>query len=158
MRRPWNRVDLPVYSVSSSANGEHNMHICTYVSAISMEPKRYMVALYEGTKTRELVEQTGHFMLQLLAEDQFKLIKHLGQQSGFKKDKIALLKKRALLAEHDQFYYLKDSLAIMECKVINCVEGGDHKLFICDVLFWKNLNEGTPLTTKYLQDKKIIRA
>ena len=43
MRRPWNRVDLPVYSVSSRLNDQHNMHICTYVSAVSMEPKRYMV-------------------------------------------------------------------------------------------------------------------
>lgn len=158
MRRPWNRVDLPVYSVSSSAKGETNMHICTYVSAVSMEPKRFMVALFEGTKTRELVEQNGHFILQLLAKDQYKLVKHLGQQSGHKKDKLALLKKRNQLAEQHGFYYLKDALAIMECKVLDSIDGGDHKLFICDVLSWKNLNEGSPLTTGYLQDKKIIRA
>lgn len=158
MRRPWNRIDLPVYSVSSSANGQKNMHICTYVSAVSMEPKRFMVALFEGTKTRELVEQNGHFILQLLAKDQYKLIKHLGQQSGHKKDKLALLKKKNLLAEHEGFYFLKDSLAIMECKVLDSIDGGDHKLFICDVLSWKNINEGSPLTTGYLQDKKIIRA
>lgn len=158
MRRPWNRINLPVYSVSSYANGENNMHICTYVSAVSMDPKRFMVALYEGTKTRALVEQNGHFILQLLAQHQFTLIKHLGQQSGHKKDKLALLKKRALLEEYKKFYYLKDSLAIMECKVVNTMDGGDHKLFICDVLNWRNLNEGNPLTTGYLQDKKIIRA
>lgn len=158
MRRPWNRVDLPVYSVSSNANGNHNMHICTYVSAVSMEPKRFMVALYDGTKTRELVEKNGHFILQLLARDQYTLIKHLGQQSGHKKDKLALLKKRSLLAEQENFYYLKDALAIMECKVIDTLDGGDHKLFICDILSWKNLNDGIPLTTGFLQDKKIIRA
>lgn len=158
MRRPWNRIDLPVYSVSSKQGEQHNMHICTYVSAVSMEPKRFMVALYEGTKTRALVEETGHFVLQLLAQDQYKLIKHLGQQSGHKKDKLALLKKRALLSIHKDFYYLKEALAIMECKVINTMDGGDHKLFLCEVIAWKNLNEGQPLTTRFLQDKKIIRA
>lgn len=158
MRRPWNRVDLPVYSVSSHAKGEYNMHICTYVSAVSMDPKRYMVALYEGTKTRALVEESGHFLLQLLAKDQYKLIKHLGQQSGHKKDKLALLKKRNLLTTYHGFYYLHDALAIMECNVTETINGGDHKLFICDVLSWKNLQDGPPLTTGYLQEKKIIRA
>ena len=158
MRRPWNRVDLPVYSVSSRDNDQHNMHICTYVSAISMEPKRYMVALYEGTKTRELVEATGHFILQLLAQDQYNLIKHLGQQSGHKKDKLALLHKRGLLENHAGFHYLKQALAIIECKVVSTIDGGDHKLFICDVVSWKNLQDGKPLTTGFLQEKKIIRA
>lgn len=158
MRRPWNRVDLPVYSVSSCAGEQHNMHICTYVSAVSMEPKKYMVALYDGTKTRELVEQNGRFILQLLAKEQYKLIKHLGQQSGHKKDKMALLKKRNLLAEHGQFLFLKEALSIIECRVTATMDGGDHKLFICDVVSWKNLHEGDPLTTGYLQDKKIIRA
>lgn len=158
MRKPWNRIDIPVYSVCSKNGHEENMHICTYVSAVSMKPKRYMVALYDGTKTKALVEQNGHFLLQLLAQEQYKLVKHLGQQSGHKKDKLALLRKRDQVAEYQGFTYLKEALAIIECKVINTIDGGDHKLFICDVVSWKNLNEGHPLTTRYLQEKKIIRA
>lgn len=158
MRKPWNRIDIPVYSVCSKNRHEENMHICTYVSAVSMKPKRYMVALYDGTKTKALVEQNGHFLLQLLAQEQYKLVKHLGQQSGHKKDKLALLRKRDQVAEYQGFTYLKEALAIIECKVINTIDGGDHKLFICDVVSWKNLNEGHPLTTRYLQEKKIIRA
>ncbi len=158
MRKPWNRVSLPVYSVSSQANGSHNMHICTYVSAVSMQPKRYMVALYEGTKTRALVEQNGHFLLQLLHEDQYALVRHLGQQSGHTKDKLSLLRKRGQLDAYDSFYYLKEALAIIECKVIDTMEGGDHKLFLCEVISHRNLRDGKPLTTGWLQEKKIIRA
>lgn len=50
------------------------MHICTYVSAVSMQPKRIMVALYHGTQTLENVEITGEFVLQLLEEKQYNLV------------------------------------------------------------------------------------
>ena len=40
MKRPWNIIDLPVYSLlSNDVNGNINMNICTYVSAVSMKPK-----------------------------------------------------------------------------------------------------------------------
>lgn len=158
MRKPWNRVDLPVYSVSSRTGDAYNMHICTYVSAVSMQPKQYMVALYHGTRTLELVEKNGHFLLQLLSVEQYNLVKLLGQQSGNKINKIQRLEKRKLLDQYNGFYFLKDTLAIMECRVIQTMEGGDHRLFLCDVISHRNLNPGEPLTTGLLRDKKIIRA
>jgi flavin reductase (DIM6/NTAB) family NADH-FMN oxidoreductase RutF len=134
------------------------MHICTYVSAVSMQPKQYIVALYHGTKTLELVEKTGEFLLQLLSSDQYNLVRLLGQESGHKKDKIASLQRRGLLAKHNGKTCLKDALALVECKVIDTMEGGDHKLFLCGVKGYRNLNPGSPLTTGLLKEKKIIRA
>jgi len=158
MRKPWNRVDLPVYSVSSTDGTRHNMHICTYVSAVSMQPKRYLVALYHGTLTLELVERSGSFLLQLLASDQYSLVRLLGQQSGHERDKIQVLRKRDLIVPHKKQFYLKDALALLDCKVLDSMEGGDHKLFLCDVSAYLNLREGDPLTTAILRNKGIIRA
>ena len=39
-KRPWNRVNLPVYSISSKAGDNNNMHIITYALQISMKPKK----------------------------------------------------------------------------------------------------------------------
>ena len=97
MKRPWNRVDLPVYSISSTFQDEENMHICTYVSSISMTPKRMMVAIYKGTKTLELTIKNSNMILQLLGEKQYNLINLLGQQSGFTTNKVERLKKRNLI-------------------------------------------------------------
>ncbi len=96
-KKPWNRVDLPVYSVSSKGITD-NMHICTYVSAVSMQPKRMMVALYAGTRTLANVTKSRHFVLQLLHEDQYRLVNQLGKLSGNNIDKISRLQKRNLLS------------------------------------------------------------
>lgn len=92
-KKPWNRVDQPVYSISSAHNAEVNMNICSYATPVSMKPKRYIVAIYKNTKTLELIKQNPQFLLQILAEDQYKLINLLGKKSGFHMNKIEKIKE-----------------------------------------------------------------
>lgn len=157
-KRPWNRVNLPVYSIcSSNSNGLFNMHIITYASQISMHPKRFVCGIYEGTKTLEHVIGHKEFVLQLLAEDQYRLVELLGKQSGHQVDKIARLEKRKLLSHWNGYPVLKDALALMQLKVVSSFPGGDHTGFLCDVAAYKNLNEGSPLTLDTLRAHKLIR-
>lgn len=157
-KRPWNRVNLPVYSIcSTDGNGLYNMHIITYATQISMNPKRYICGIYEGTKTLELVIQHNEFVLQLLSAEQYRMVDLLGKKSGHEYDKISRLKKRNLLSEWNGFPVLKDALAVMKLKTINSFPGGDHTGFLCDVTQYKNLNEGNPLTLDILRQHKLIR-
>lgn len=98
-KKPWNRVNIPVYSISSKAGDNANMHIIIYANSISMKPKRYTCGIYHGTQTLENVEANGEFILQLLASDQYRLVELLGKRSGKKIDKIARLQKRNELVE-----------------------------------------------------------
>lgn len=156
-KKPWNRVNLPVYSISSKANGSTNMHIITYATAISMQPKRFICGIYHGTQTLENVEASGEFMLQLLNETQYRLVDLLGKKSGKKIDKISRLQKRNELTDWNGYPVLKNCLAVMQMKVINSFEGGDHRCFLCDVVAYKNLNEGEALTLDTLRQHKLIR-
>ena len=157
-KRPWNRVNLPVYSISSSdGKGNNNMHIITYASQISMQPKRYVCGIYQGTKTLALVEENPTFVLQILAASQYRLVDLLGKKSGNTIDKISRLEKRNLLTEWKAFKILKDCLAVMLLTTVSTIEGGDHKIFLCDVIDYKNLNEGDTLTLDTLREHKLIR-
>ena len=156
-KKPWNRVSLPVYSISSKTETNENMHIITYVSSVSMQPKRMIVAIFHGTQTLVNAEANPHFVLQLLASGQCNLINLLGKQSGKSIDKMERLEKRKLLTHWNGFKVLADALAIMELRAINQMEGGDHRMYLCDVIAHKNLNEGAPLTTTILHEKGIIR-
>jgi flavin reductase (DIM6/NTAB) family NADH-FMN oxidoreductase RutF len=155
-KKPWNRVDLPVYSISSKGNEYDNMNIITYASAVSMKPKRFICAVYKNTKTLENVRSNGAFVLQILSDTQYALVRLLGKQTGNKINKIERLSKRNLLSEWNGFSILKEALAVMEMKIINEIDGGDHVCFLCDVVSYKNLNDGKELTLNILSDKKII--
>lgn len=156
-KKPWNRINLPVYSISSKdKSGNSNMHIITYASAISMQPKRFVCGIYKGTKTLVNVSSNPHFVLQLLADAQYRLVDLLGKKSGNRVNKIARLEKRKELTGWHGFTILKNCLAVIELKVIHEMKGGDHTLFLCDVLAYKNLHDGLPLTLDTLRKHKLI--
>lgn len=157
-KRPWNRVNLPVYAVcSTDGKGLFNMHIITYANQISMNPKRFVCGIYEGTKTLENIISYNEFVLQLLAEQQYRLVELLGKKSGHHIDKIARLEKRKLVTNWNGFPILKDALAVMQLKTISSFPGGDHTGFLCDVTQYKNLNDGKVLTLDTLRAHKLIR-
>lgn len=156
-KKPWNRVNLPVYSISSRQGDQHNMHIITYASQISMQPKQFVCGVYHGTKTLENIEASGSFVLQLLAAQQYRLVDLLGKKSGHAIDKMARLQKRKELEEWNGFYVLKNCLAVMQLHIAGSFEGGDHRGFICDVTAYKNINDGDPLTLNILRTQKLIR-
>jgi len=156
-KKPWNRVNLPVYSISSKSDDSHNMHIITYASQISMQPKRFICGIYHGTQTLINIEASGEFVLQLLADTQYRLVDLLGKKSGKNIVKIGRLQKTNELMDWNDFYVLKNCLAVMQLKVISSFEGGDHKGFLCDVVAYKNISEGIVMTLEPLRKKKLIQ-
>ena len=156
-KKPWNRINLPVYSISSKANGKANMHIITYCTAISMQPKRFICGIYHGTQTLMNVKASNEFVLQLLDEKQYRLVDLLGKNSGKEIDKISRLQKRDELAEWNGYLILKNCLAVMHMKIVSEFEGGDHQCFLCDILSYKNINDGHPLTLDTLRKHNLIR-
>jgi flavin reductase (DIM6/NTAB) family NADH-FMN oxidoreductase RutF len=157
-KKPWNRVNLPVYSISSRFDNMYNMNICTYTSAVSMKPKQLMVAIYNDTKTLEIVNNSTTFVLQLLAAKQYRMVDLLGKKSGKNIDKISRLEKRELMAEWNGYKILKDALALIELEVVNTMQAEDHTLFLCTVIDYKNLNEGEALTLDNLREHRLIRS
>jgi flavin reductase (DIM6/NTAB) family NADH-FMN oxidoreductase RutF len=156
-KKPWNRINLPVYSISSMAAGNGNMHIITYATQISMQPKRFVCGIYQDTQTLANVQASGEFVLQLLAANQYRLVDLLGKKSGKNIDKINRLQKRSALDTWNGFYILKNCLAVIHLKVSSTFNGGDHLGFVCDVLAHKNINEGEALTLDILRQHKMIR-
>ena len=156
-KKPWNRVNLPVYSISSKAGNQHNMHIITYASQISMQPKRFVCGVYHGTKTLEYIEASGSFVLQLLDAQQYRLVDLLGKKSGHHIDKIERLQKRDAVTTWNGFYVLKDCLAVMQLSVADSFDGGDHKGFICDLTAYKNMHDGEALSLDILRAHRMIR-
>lgn len=155
-KKPWNRVDQPVYSISSLANGKANMNICSYVTPVSMHPKRFIVAIYKDTLTLSIIKNHPHFVLQYLAQEQSKLVQLLGKKSGYHIDKINMIKEP--LDTFQDFTILANCLAVVKLTVLEWIDGGDHWCVLCDAVAYKNLNEGKPLTLDYLRERKIISA
>jgi flavin reductase (DIM6/NTAB) family NADH-FMN oxidoreductase RutF len=162
-KKPWNRVSLPVYSISSlHADGRANMHIITYAQAVSMQPKQFIVGIHLPSLTLENVQSNPKFVLQILAADQYRLIDLLGKKTGREVNKIQRLQKRSLLTTWRGFYILNQCLAVMELQATPLYtepnfEQPDHALFLCNVIAYQNIRSAEPLTTDVLREKGVVR-
>lgn len=159
MRRLLKYKNYDVHAITTVAMtplGERrNANIATWVMQTAMGGSRLAVALYKVDYTIELVRHSGLLNVCLLAQEQTGLIRKLGQQSGRARDKFARL-PHAL--DERGCPYLTEAIGYAQCRVIDSIDGGDHELFVCEVLRQVVLHpDKTVLTNDYLKEKKIVR-
>ena len=155
--KPWNRVDGPVYSLSTTHAGRGNLNICSYVTPISMKPKRFIIGVYKDTKTLENLEANPVGLLNYLSKDHANLVKLLGKKTGHKFDKVKALGDRL---EHDGegLYKIVGALAVIRLTFLDRLNCGDHWAWLADVESHENICDGTFLTLDELKRRKIILA
>ncbi len=157
MRKAWN---IPVQTVFSLAtfNSEAivNMNICTYVTGVSMQPKRFAIAVYKNTKTLENLRGNDLAYLQVLNEVHAPLVKLLGKQSGMKVNKYERLRKKSMLQRYDDVELLGSINAFIQLKLIHSNDVGDHVLCVFDVLKSRSFSEEAVLTNQYLMANQYI--
>ena len=158
MKRPWNIVNPAIYSlVTYDENDILNMNICSYVSAVSLKPKLYLIAIDYSTKTYKNLKQNSVVVLQLLSKSHLKIIRKLGKLSGYSYNKEKYLKSKGILNNWRKNLVLKNVCALIELKKMNEINiEGDHAIFTFSVSKFKTLSEDSILTFKDLIDNKII--
>jgi flavin reductase (DIM6/NTAB) family NADH-FMN oxidoreductase RutF len=157
MRRPWNIVDVPVYSLATYSVDKVNMNICTYVTAISMKPKLYAIGVYYGTQTLENLNASDTAVLQVLSKKNTDLVRFLGKKSGKKTDKQNYLERKSRLIRWKGHSVLKDASAYVELKVMDRKNiRGDHELFWFQTTGYRTVSQDNILMYQDLVDQKII--
>lgn len=156
MKRPWNLIDTPVYSLATMHNGQANMNICTYVTAVSMQPKMYAIAVYHGSLSLQYMQQSTQAVLQLLQHDQYGIVPALGKKSGHIYNKINYLTKKNMLTSWEQHSVLTHAAAYLLLTINSCHTTGDHDLYTCTVTKYKSHPQPQPLTFQQLITRKII--
>jgi len=158
MKRPWNIISPPIYSlVTHDENDKLNMNICSYVSAVSLNPKLYLIAIDYSSKTYENLKINSSVVLQLLTKSHLRIIRKIGKTSGYLFNKEKYLKSKDMLYNWRKNIVLKDTCALIELKKNNEINiEGDHAIFTFSVLKYKTLSEDRILTFRDLIDNKII--
>lgn len=132
------------------------MNICTYVSAVSLSPKQYVVAVYHRSKSLENLVTSKTAILQLLHVSHVGLVPTLGKKSGLIYDKEKYLRNSGRLNRWKDHDVLMNASALLLLGKKWSRVTGDHTLFLFDVLVSKTFNNEV-LTMDHLREKKFIR-
>jgi flavin reductase (DIM6/NTAB) family NADH-FMN oxidoreductase RutF len=157
MKRPWNLPNVPVYSLATYSEATVNMNICTYVTAVSMKPKQYIIAVYHDTLSLENMMNSNVAVLQFLSRKHHtSLINILGKKSGRSYNKKRYLDRKGILTLWKNKEVLSHSAALIELEKRWWKEAGDHTLFLFDVKSFVVHHEDV-LTLDDLRARKLIR-
>jgi flavin reductase (DIM6/NTAB) family NADH-FMN oxidoreductase RutF len=128
--------------VTSSKRGEVNGLTVAWMTQASFNPPLVIVSIGKERYTREFIDESKVFAINILSEKQKDLAKLFGLYSGrtinkFSKVEYETRKTGAPI--------LKDCLAYLDCKVHKSIEVGDHIIYIGEILEAKIKSDEKPL-------------
>jgi len=146
MIEEWQKVlsemTYGIYVLTSRFEEKINGMVASWVSQVSHDPPLIMAAIHPNRYTCGLVQQGGHFVLNVLSQEQKALIKNFkGPDASGKFVGIPWSEEKTGCP------VLKNSIGFMECRVIEIHAPGNHKLFIGEIINSGYRGRAVPLST-----------
>jgi flavin reductase (DIM6/NTAB) family NADH-FMN oxidoreductase RutF len=110
------------------------------VCSVSLDPTMILICVERGAGTHDCIDQRGVFAVNVLPESPGETLARRFAGNDVE-DKFRGV---AFREEHTGAPVLTDALAWLDCRVVQRVEGGDHTVFMGEVL-GADSGEGTPL-------------
>ncbi|PKO47748.1 MAG: flavin reductase [Betaproteobacteria bacterium HGW-Betaproteobacteria-22] len=128
----------PTVIVSSYHNGKQNLMAAAWVTPLDFAPPKITIVIDKNTYTRELIEASGAFAINVPCVAQLDTVRKVGTSSGRNlndTDKYRLYGLQTFLAKTIDAPLLKGCVAWLECRVIpepHCQD--THDLFVAEVV------------------------
>ncbi len=128
----------PTVLISSAHNAKRNIMAAAWVCALDFDPPKITAVIDKNTYTRELIEASGSFAINIPCVAQIDIVKALGSCSGrdlLETDKFAENKLKTFAAQHIEAPLLAGCVAWLECKIIPEPHNQNtYDLFIAEVV------------------------
>lgn len=125
----------PVILVTSAYRDKKNIITLAWHTPVSHKPKLLAICIYKKHFSHELIEKTKEFVINLPTFELLKQTHYCGTVSGRKVDKFQKAGLTPLPAHKVKAPLIKECIAHIECRVIKIFPGGDHSIFLAEVLY-----------------------
>lgn len=144
-------VSSGMYLISSKKDSKFNSHLLTSLMQVSPNPPRIAVSICKENLTHEFINVSKVFSISILAEEASKkFLAEFGFKSGRIYDKFKGIQHK--VGSTGAPIILDNTLAYMDCKVIDSIDSLTHTIFIAEVVDTELLKTGKPLTYAFYQD------
>jgi flavin reductase (DIM6/NTAB) family NADH-FMN oxidoreductase RutF len=125
----------PTVLVSSALGERRNLMAASWAMPLDFDPPKVAVVIDKATLTRELIEASGEFVLNVPSRRQAAMTLAVGSQSGRDIDKFALADVDGETASQVGAPLIAGCLAWLECRVIAEPDNQQrYDLFLAEVL------------------------
>ena len=125
------RIASGIYILTAGTGPRATGMLASWVMQAGFEPPMVSVAVKSGRYVGDWLTQGEPFVLNIVAEKQFDLLKHFGK--GFERNQPAF---EGLAVRHCPrgIPILEDCLGHLECEPAAHIDSGDHRIFLARVV------------------------
>ncbi len=134
LEKSWKLLNHgPVTLVTSAHQGKTNVMAASWAMPLDYSPPKVLLVVDANSYTRELIDESGEFGLQIPKRRLAEQTVAVGQASGRDGDKFHRFSLETFASKHISAPLLKNCVAWMECKVIPDASQR-YDLFIAEVV------------------------
>jgi flavin reductase (DIM6/NTAB) family NADH-FMN oxidoreductase RutF len=124
-----------LYLISTAYQGKRNVQFAFRALGLTDDPPLLVIGIQADNFSREVIQQSGEFVVNVCARDQLQAVdKSRGLSGRTVEDKFAALGLETLPAKHVQAPLVAGCHANVECKLINSLELAGLYLFVGQAL------------------------
>ena len=136
------RFATGVTVITTAAGEEMQGMTANAVTSLSLDPVMVLICVDKASHTHHVLEAGGVFAVNILGEHQQDVSRTFARRA---EPEIGSLRGHRFTMGVTGAPILEDCLAYLDCRVVLVHPGGDHSIFLGEVVDAAVVNEGTPL-------------
>jgi flavin reductase len=121
---------ITVVTMPQPGGGYHGITVNSFTS-VSLTPPLVLICIDKKTEAHKILPQVGHFCVNILTEDQEYLSNRFAGREPYNLTPFAGLNMTVGTTGSPIF---TDGLGFADCKIVAAYDGGDHTIFLGEVL------------------------
>jgi len=138
--RPIGQIPSGCFVLTATNGPRATGILASWVQQASFEPPMVTAAVKHGRPIQELIEASGHFVLNHIGENPLTMFRQFGR--GFKLDEPAF---DGLSTQADPAgIIIQDCMGHLSCRLVRSVDAGDHRIYVGEVISGSYKGEARP--------------
>ncbi len=142
IRRLLRNFAATVTIITVRAGNEIHGMAATAVCSVSLTPPLLLICVFKNTRTERMIIEAGTFAVNLLHQGQDELADRFAGRRVDNADRFAGLAYGQAVTGAPIF---GDSLGYFDCRVVGTHDGGDHTIFVAQIVATGCVSAGYPL-------------
>ncbi|KAF0122320.1 MAG: NAD(P)H-flavin oxidoreductase [bacterium] len=136
------KMTYGLYILTAKMGKEINGMIASWVSQVSFNPPLVMAVIRRNRYSHKMVKESGVFALNVLGKDNSGLVSKFKAPTPEEKFKGIRWETKTTGAP-----IISETVAYMDCNLVNSIDTGDHTIFIGEIVDADTLKDGIPMTS-----------
>lgn len=128
--------------ITTAAGKELQGMTANAISSLSLDPVLVLICVEKTTHTHRVLEEGGVFTVNILGEHQQAVSSLFAKRN---EPEIGTLRGQPFVFGTTGSPRLEDCLAFLECRIVEMLDGGDHSIFLGEVVEEGVVNDVKPL-------------